>query len=184
MFLPRACYINKKLICVNDNVLVKGDNDAVLVGRISSLFENEKKQNNNHCADILWYFNYNELPKKCSSQIEDGPYKHELYLPLCGHGNRKYGVLIGSIEEIDAETILRACDVVELGYDDEIPEKIGKDIYFLKYGFDNNQDMHLICEYKDMKENLNVNKNDHENLDTPARGKSSRLKARQSILGM
>lgn len=126
------CSLYGNLIKSGDDVLIKGEKDECLVGRVQRFYEVEGIKDPNR-AVIYWYYTFQEL-KKCTTKItfEVTDPSRELFLPCAD--------VKDSIVDIDAESILRKCAVLMLRHQDLPPDSLtcdtGQDLFYVRFKFD------------------------------------------------
>ena len=125
------CQINDVLICTGDDVLISSNNEKKpYIAHVKQLFESRDPANPNR-ADIFWYFRYEELSTICKEQIPGKPNKGELYLPINDNGT-----VPNSEENIDAETIVRRCNVLKYKLSATFPCGSNEGTFVVRYSFD------------------------------------------------
>lgn len=142
-FFVSQCKFNGNLINCADDVIINGNEDECFVGHIEKLYELEGSDDPNR-AIIQWYFTYDELLKLATRRITVDiaePWR-ELFLPSSDNVHNH------GVEDIDAETISKKCNVLRLKPHDLIPDCLHstdqEDLFYVRYRFDRHYNLHPV----------------------------------------
>lgn len=130
-------------ISVNDHVLINTTNETS-VGKVVTLYDLGDYPDP-HRAEIHWLYKYKDLTKKCREKLKKQ--ENELFLPV-KYPDKK--PIRGSVEVLDAETIIEVIKVILLRPKQNFPmvKKCTDDGPFcVKYAFDDKDNIYYATEY-------------------------------------
>ena len=137
-----SCSINGQLFGINDDVAIKGQGKSYIC-TINALYEDPSNEEPNR-AEVYWYFEYNELPRKCKKFLKKAlAFGKELFKGVAEDDGSFFP---GVIEEIDAETIESMCIVKLFDAKQKPPLNLADNEYFVRYGLRKSGDL---CDIAD-----------------------------------
>lgn len=135
--------IRNVLINVNDYVIVNTEQDSI--GQVEDLhylgsFPDPYR------VKIRWLYRYSDLPSKCQKLNGLKKRPNELFIPAHDPANKPYN---GSIQVIDALTIINVCQVEFLHEKEKFPRQTTEDCFYVQYAFDANNVIYSAKQYMD-----------------------------------
>lgn len=143
-----SCSKNGEIFSVQNDVAIQGEHGKSYFCKILSLYEDPFSEEP-YRADVCWYFEYSELPRKCKNTIKKSfVHEKELFQAIPEKDGTYYA---GVMEEIDAETIKSVASIQKVDVDDKPPLMSDKTMYFVRYGFKKTGELCLIEKEKARK---------------------------------
>ena len=132
MILRRSCSFNGEIFSIDDDVMIKGERGKVYICTINELYNDPTDEEPNR-AKVQWYFEYDELPRKCRNVFKKShAHKKELFKAIIEDDGSCFP---GVLEEIDAETIESTSIIRIIDVNDQAPLNLDSNEYFVRYGF-------------------------------------------------
>ncbi|EDO32959.1 predicted protein [Nematostella vectensis] len=164
----KKCSIKGTVITTGCYVLINSSADC-MVGKLEALYDRGPYPDR-HRAEIHWLFQYDELTPDVKLKLK--AVEGELFLP-CNRPDQK--PIYGSVENLDAETIIEEATVKFIGVKEEIPDnnekKIGR-VFFVRYGFDRNGGIYQAKDMVKMLEDVTQQDMNNNKAITPASSKT------------